>query len=424
MLKELTSVQFKSNFQNRRKEIKESGIKEKVEAILRDVQANGDQALFRISKELEKYPLRQLSIAIPELPIQEPLKKAIDQAAENIEDYHRSQFLKPKKFYKNGIKCWQELRPIPSVGLYVPGGTASLFSTLLMLYIPAKIAGVKNIQICSPLNEIGSVSPAFAYTCKLLGIESIIPLGGAQAIAAMAYGTESIAVVDKIFGPGNQYVTKAKELVQLNGTAIDMPAGPSEVLIIADKEANPAVLASDLLAQAEHGVDSQVILLSTSQITIKKVQAELIKQLSNLPRKAIAKAALANSAIVKTKDIAQAIELSNLYAPEHLILNFNQAELFLNQIENAGSVFIGPYAAESLGDYASGPNHTLPTNAYARAYEGLNLRSFQKAISFQHVSKAGLQNLASTVKEMAQAEGLEAHSKAIEIRETQLRDEA
>jgi len=320
-----------------------------------------------------------------------------------------------------GVTCWRELRPIERVGLYIPGGTAVLPSTFLMLGVPARIAGCHEIVVCSPPQKNGKINAYIAYVAQLLGIEKVYLTGGAQAIAAMAYGTESIPKVDKIFGPGNQYVTKAKTIVQsTTNTAIDMPAGPSEVLVIADNSAVPAYVAADLLAQAEHGVDSQSVLATTSQQFAEKTIEELNKQLSVLPRAAIAGKAIDNSYIVVVKDLIEAMQFSNIYAPEHLILATANWEQLTANIINAGSVFLGNLTPESAGDYASGTNHTLPTSAYARAYSGVSVDSFIKKITFQHISPEGIQSIGRTVEVLAELEGLQAHKNAISIRMSEL----
>lgn len=315
-----------------------------------------------------------------------------------------------------GVLCWREARGIEKVGLYIPGGSAPLFSTVLMLSVPASIAGCLEIVLCTPPSKDGTINPAILYAAYICGVTKIFKAGGVQAIAAMTYGTESIPKVFKIFGPGNQYVTLAKQLIQQQGTAIDMPAGPSEVLVIADDSAVPGYVAADLLSQAEHGPDSQVILLTTSEDIVSKVKTAISEHLNELPRKNIAEKALQNSKIVLVKSIDEAIELSNLYAPEHLILSCKNAEAVAHQVVTAGSVFIGNYSPESAGDYASGTNHTLPTNGYAAMYSGVSLDSFVKKITFQQLTKEGLQQIAATVMTMAAAEGLDAHKNAVAIR--------
>jgi histidinol dehydrogenase len=315
-----------------------------------------------------------------------------------------------------GVQCWQEKRPIQKVGLYIPGGTAPLFSTILMLAIPAKLAGCQEIVLCTPPNQFGEVNPTILYVAQLCGVTQIFKVGGIQAIAGMTYGTESIPKVYKIFGPGNQYVTVAKQLATKYGVAIDMPAGPSELLVIADETANPAFVASDLLSQAEHGVDSQVILVSTSENLIVAVEKEINKQIKKLPRAAIAEKSMANSRLILVENDQQAIDLINEYGPEHFIVCMQNEEFYVEHIQNAGSVFIGNYTPESAGDYASGTNHTLPTNGYAKQYSGVNLDSFMKSMTFQKISEKGMQNIGNVIELMAEAEGLQAHKNAVTLR--------
>ena len=348
----------------------------------------------------------------------------LDKTKLNIEKFHQAQHEDVKVIETMpGIKCWRKSVGIEKVGIYVPGGSAPLFSTVLMLAIPASIAGCKEIILCTPPTPLsamrgvgGEAHPAILYTANLCGVKKIFKVGGVQAIAAMAYGTETIPKVFKIFGPGNQFVTCAKQLVQKDGVAIDMPAGPSEVLVIADETCVPEFVAADLLSQAEHGADSQVILLTTSETVAEKVQDCIKNQLNELPRKELAGKALSNSKIIILKTIDEAIELSNFYAPEHLILSCNQSEALIEKIISAGSVFIGNYSPESVGDYASGTNHTLPTNGYAAMYSGVSVDSFVKKITFQQLSKEGLENISHTVMQMAAAEGLDAHKNAVAIR--------
>ena len=349
--------------------------------------------------------------------LSQELKDAIQQAKSNIEKFHRSQIEELKVIETMpGINCWRRSVGIEKVGIYIPGGSAPLFSTVLMLAIPAVIAGCKEIILCTPPSKDSSINPAILYTANLCGVKKIFKVGGVQAIAAMAYGTETIPKVFKIFGPGNQYVTAAKQLIQKEGIAIDMPAGPSEVLVIADETAVPEFVAADLLSQAEHGADSQVILLITCEEDAEKIQLSIKEQLQKLPRKEIAEKALANSKIVLLNSIDEAIDLSNLYAPEHLILSYEKAEEFTGKIISAGSVFIGNYSPESVGDYASGTNHTLPTNGYAAMYSGVSVDSFVKKVTFQQLTKEGLTNIGNTVMQMAEAEGLDAHKNAVAIR--------
>ena len=393
-----------------------------VTKILEKVKTKGDRAVRKYTKEFDGVKLKKLTASEKEIKLAEnllsqELKSAIQQAKANIEKFHQSQIEETKVIETMpGINCWRRSVGIENVGIYIPGGSAPLFSTVLMLTIPATIAGCKEIILCTPPSKDGSINPAILYAANLCGATKIFKVGGVQAIAAMAYGTETIPKVFKIFGPGNQYVTAAKQLVQKEGIAIDMPAGPSEVLVIADETAIPEYVASDLLSQAEHGADSQVILLATSEEVVEKVQQCLKEQVKDLPRREIAEKALANSKIVLLNSIDEAIDLSNLYAPEHLIFSCKNAEELTGKIVSAGSVFIGNYSPESVGDYASGTNHTLPTNGYAAMYSGVSIDSFVKKITFQKLSKDGLENIGNTVMEMAAAEGLDAHKNAIAIR--------
>jgi histidinol dehydrogenase len=394
-----------------------------VEDIISNVRNNGDKALFDYAARFDKVELKSLTVGKDEfaelaaslLPEQ---KQALDTAYNNIHKFHETQLhTEDKVETMPGVTCWRELRPIEKVGLYIPGGTAVLPSTFLMLGIPARIAGCNEIVVCSPPQKDGKINAYIAYVAKLLGIEYIYLTGGAQAIAAMAYGTETIPKVDKIFGPGNQYVTKAKTIVQsTTATAIDMPAGPSEVLVIADDSAVPEFVAADLLAQAEHGVDSQSVLVTISAGFAEKVKNELDKQLPVLPRAVIAGKAIDNSYIVIVNNLDEAMQFSNQYAPEHLILATANWKLITANILNAGSVFLGNLTPESVGDYASGTNHTLPTSAYARAYSGVSVDSFVKKITFQHISNEGIQNIGPTVEVLAELEGLQAHKNAVTVR--------
>ena len=394
--------------------------------ILKDVKNNKDQALFKYAEKFDKTKLDTIQIDANEIEtaknqIPQDLKNAINLAKQNIETFHKSQKEKEQIIETTkGVKCWRRSVGIEKVGLYIPGGSAPLFSTILMLGIPAQLAGCKEIILCSPPNKEGHINPAILYTANLVGISKIYKVGGAQAIAAMAYGTESIPQVYKIFGPGNQFVTKAKELIQQQGVAIDMPAGPSEVLVIADKTSNPEFVAADLLSQAEHGADSQVILVSDDENIINQTIAELDKQLSQLPRKAIASKALKISRAIQLNSINECIEFSNLYAPEHLIIATDNASDYIEHITNAGSVFLGKYSCESAGDYASGTNHTLPTNGYARNYSGVSLDSFVKKITFQNLNKEGIKNIGPAIELMAEAEGLDAHKNAVTLRLKQI----
>ncbi|MBU2922085.1 histidinol dehydrogenase [Winogradskyella psychrotolerans] len=390
--------------------------------ILKDVKNNKDQALFKYAEKFDKTKLDTIQIDANEIEtaknqLSQDLKNAINLAKQNIETFHKSQKEKEQIIETTkGVKCWRRSVGIEKVGLYIPGGSAPLFSTILMLGIPAQLAGCKEIILCSPPNKEGNINPAILYTANLVGISKIYKVGGAQAIAAMAFGTETIPQVYKIFGPGNQFVTKAKELIQQQGIAIDMPAGPSEVLVIADQTSNPAFVAADLLSQAEHGADSQVILVSDDENMINQTIAELDKQLSQLPRKAIASKALKVSRAIQLNSINECIEFSNLYAPEHLIIATENASDYIEHITNAGSVFLGKYSCESAGDYASGTNHTLPTNGFARNYSGVSLDSFVKKITFQNLNTEGLKTIGPAIELMAEAEGLDAHKNAVTLR--------
>ena len=393
-----------------------------VKNILSEVQKNGDAALFDFAEKFDKADLKMLKVSEKEIQdaiaiVPEKLKNAIQIAQQNIEKFHRSQIEKKVVVETTaGVKCWRKSVAIDKVGLYIPGGTAPLFSTILMLGIPAKIAGCGGVILCTPPDKNGKVNPAILYTANLIGITHIFKVGGAQAIAAMAYGTETIPSVYKIFGPGNQYVTKAKEMIQQKGIAIDMPAGPSEVLVVADASCEPAFVAADLLSQAEHGVDSQVVLLADNQEVIKRILTEVQSQLKELPRKEIAAKALINSKAILFENMEECFGFSNAYAPEHLIIASENADNFIEKITNAGSVFLGNYSCESAGDYASGTNHTLPTNGFARNYSGVSLDSFLKKITFQKLTKTGIQNLGPTIEIMAEAEGLMAHKNAVSVR--------
>ena len=397
-------------------------LQKSVKKILRKVQTDGDKALRKFTKEFDKVELKNIKVTDEELNaadtfITNELKEAIQLAKSNIEIFHRT-LTEEIKYVETmpGVKCWRKSIGIEKVGFYIPGGTAPLFSTILMLSIPAIIAGCKEIVLCTPPSKDGSIHPAILYTAKLCGIKNIFKIGGAQAIGAMAYGTEAVPKVFKVFGPGNQYVTIAKQMLQQDGIAIDMPAGPSELLIIADESSNPEFVAADLLSQAEHGTDSQVILLTTSRSLIDKVQISLQGQLNELPRKSIAAKALSNSKIILFKDLDECINFSNLFAPEHLVLACSDPEILSAKIISAGSVFIGNYSPESAGDYASGTNHTLPTNGYAAMFSGVSVDSFVKKITFQELTKEGLENIGTSVMLMAEAEGLTAHKRSISIR--------
>ena len=390
--------------------------------VLKEVKVNKDSALFKYAEKFDKVVLKTVEVDNSEIEtannqISQELKGAINLAKQNIERFHASQKEEEQIIETTkGVKCWRKSVAIEKVGLYIPGGSAPLFSTILMLGVPAKLAGCKEIVLCTPPNKEGNINPAILYTANLVGITKIYKVGGAQAIGAMAYGTETIPQVYKIFGPGNQFVTKAKELIQQQGVAIDMPAGPSEVLVIADKTSNPEFIASDLLSQAEHGPDSQVILLSDDEEIINKTSEELNKQLNLLPRKEIATEALKISRSILLNSIDECVKFSNLYAPEHLIFATDTASDYINDITNAGSVFLGKYSCESAGDYASGTNHTLPTNGYAKNYSGVSLDSFVKKITFQNLNKEGIKSIGPAIELMAEAEELFAHKNAVTLR--------
>jgi histidinol dehydrogenase len=400
-----------------------NSIQEVVQDIIQQVRVQGDTVLREYAAKFDKVQLDKLFLDeedIDELAttIHRDQQRALEIAFQNIHRFHSTQ-LKRERTVETmpGVKCWREIRPIEKVGLYIPGGSAVLPSTLLMLGIPARIAGCKEIVVCSPPQSNGKINGFVAYCLKLLNIKRIYLVGGAQAVAAMAFGTQSIPKVDKIFGPGNQFVTKAKSIIQgLTNVSIDMPAGPSEVLVIADETANPEFVAADLLAQAEHGIDSQAVLVATSTAIVDAVNIQLETQLAVLPRKELASKAIENSHAVIVSSLQEAIQFSNEYAPEHLILETDQWESLTRHISNAGSVFLGHLTPESAGDYASGTNHTLPTSGYARSYSGVSVDSFVKKITFQHINETGLQQIGSTVEILAELEGLQAHKNAISIR--------
>ena len=393
-----------------------------VQSILDAVALEGDAALFRFSETFDQVQLKSLFIdpallQAAEAMVAPALKTAIQSAKVNIEIFHQAQIKKEEKIETMpGVWCWRKSVGIEKVGIYIPGGTAPLFSTVLMLGVPAKLAGCKEVILCTPPRKDGTVDPAILYAASLVGIEQIYTIGGAQAIAAMAYGTATVPRVFKIFGPGNQYVTAAKQLIQQQGVAIDMPAGPSEVCVYADETAVPSFVAADLLSQAEHGADSQVLLIASNRNIVDQVQIELAQQLAEIPRQDFATKALGNSKAIVVALREDAIQLINDYAPEHLILSVDNALVVAEKIINAGSVFIGNYSPESVGDYASGTNHTLPTNGYAKAYSGVSVDSFVKKISFQQLTEMGLRNIAQTVIQMASGEQLEAHAQAVAIR--------
>lgn len=398
-----------------------------VNQVFEDVQSNGDQAIRKYTKQFDKVSLSSLVVTEDEIniavqKISNELKEAIQLAASNIEKFHKAQ--QSEKVYQEtmpGVVCWQEKRPIQKVGLYIPGGTAPLFSTVLMLATPAKLSGCQEIILCSPPNKEGKIANEILYAANLCGVTSIYKVGGIQAISGLTFGTETIPKVYKIFGPGNQFVTVAKQMATKYGVAIDMPAGPSELLVMADDSANPSFVASDLLSQAEHGIDSQVLLVSTSKKMIENVSVALKKQLEDLPRKDIAVKAIENSISILVNNFKEALALINEYGPEHFIVCTGDNNFFVDGIINAGSVFIGNYTPESAGDYASGTNHTLPTNGYSKAYSGVNLDSFSKSVTFQEISKIGIQNIGSSIELMAEAEGLQAHKNAVTLRLKELK---
>ena len=401
--------------------LEKKNLKSLIEEIFSNVEANGDEALQNYSKEFDKVNLENLLVSEKEMQaadsISEELKNAIAEAKENIYQFHFAQKEDIQEIETTeGVVCWRESRGIEKVGLYIPGGTAPLFSTVLMLAIPAKIADCKEVVLCTPPQKDGTINPAILYAAQLCGISKIFKVGGAQAIAALTTGTESIPKVDKIFGPGNQYVTQAKQLAMEYNVAIDLPAGPSELLVIADENAFPQFCAADLLSQVEHGSDSQVIFITSDEKMLNNTLKEVQKQLAALPRNEIAKSALENSRFILMNSIEEALEMSNDYAPEHLILSIENPRNYIAKITNVGSVFLGNYTPESAGDYASGTNHTLPTNGFAKNYSGVSLDSFVKKITIQEISKKGLQNIGKTIELMAAAEGLNAHKNAVSLR--------
>ncbi len=405
-----------------RPQIDNTRLRTTVSGILRDIKAHGDEAIRKYEEQFDHVHLHSLAVTEAELDealdsVTDDLKKSIELAHRNIAKFHESQRFEGQKIETSrGVCCWQKAVAIEKVGLYIPGGTAPLFSTVLMLATPAKIAGCKQIVLCTPPDRNGKVNPAILVAARVAGVSHIFKVGGVQAIGAMAYGTESIPHVYKIFGPGNQYVMAAKQLVSLHDTAIDMPAGPSEVCVIADDTSCAEFVAADLLSQAEHGIDSQVFLITTSELMLKEVTKQVNAQLETLPRKEIAQQSLANSMFVLVHDKVEAMELSNAYAPEHLIIATSDYESLAQQVVNAGSVFLGRWACESAGDYASGTNHTLPTHQYALAYNGVNLDSFNRKITFQHLSEEGVQSIGHAVVCMAENELLEAHAQAMRMR--------
>lgn len=399
-----------------------SKLNETVSSVLKDIKDNGDAAVKRYEEKFDHVQLSSLAVTPEEIEeamhlISPELKASLEQAHHNIAVFHEAQKFEGKKIETcSGVTCWQKSIPIEKVGLYIPGGTAPLFSTVLMLATPAKIVGCQEIVLCTPPNRAGKVNPAILAAAKIAGVSKIFKAGGVQAIGAMAYGTASVPKVYKIFGPGNQFVMAAKQQVSLHDVAIDMPAGPSEVCVVADETSNPVFVTADLLSQAEHGIDSQVILITTSEKMLHEVKAEVEKQLQPLPRREIAAKTLENSKLVLVHDKDEAMELSNCYAPEHLILSTADYEPLAAKVINAGSVFLGQWACESAGDYASGTNHTLPTHQYALAYNGVNLDSYNRKVTFQHLTEDGIRSIGNTVVCMAENEQLEAHANAMRLR--------
>ncbi len=411
----------------KRPEVDNSNLRETVESVFTEVKAEGDSAVKKYTKQFDKVELFWTEVSSEEMElsvsrVSSELKSAIELAKNNIEKFHASQALKINEVETTpGVKCWQEARPIEKVGIYIPGGTAPLFSTVLMLAIPAKIAGCKEIVLCTPPNKEGKVADEILYAAQLTGVDKIFKVGGIQAIAALTFGTECIPKVDKIFGPGNQYVTAAKQLATQYGLAIDMPAGPSELLVMSDKTGNPAFIASDLLSQAEHGGDSQVIFVTNEVTMLQAVEEEVSKQIELLPRKDIAIKAIENSKLISFDSDQDIIDFINAYGPEHLILIAENEDFYMENLISAGSVFVGSYTPESAGDYASGTNHTLPTNGYAKAYSGVNLDSFTKKITFQKITRQGIQSIGPAIELMAEAEGLQAHKNAVTLRLAELK---
>ena len=412
-----------------RPQMRKVDLSQLVEEVFQDVRSRGDAALRKYTALFDKAKIDQIEVDSEafkraESQVSAPLKEAIEKARKNIERFHRAQQQEVVKVTTTpGIECWQETRAIESVGLYIPAGSAPLFSTILMLGIPAQIAGCKDIVLCTPCSSDGQIDPCILYTAQLLGITKVYKLGGIQAIAALTYGTETVTKVYKVFGPGNQYVTAAKQYAMLEGVAMDMPAGPSELLVLTDNSTEPAFVASDLLSQAEHGADSQVVCVAETESQLDAVIEQVNLQLPVLDRSDIASKALENAVFVALDRVEDRMRFINAYAPEHLIMACQNADLLLADIENAGSVFVGKYSPESAGDYASGTNHTLPTNGAAKAYSGIDLSAFQKKISFQKLSKEGLLAIGQTVELMAEAEGLAAHKNAISIRLNALNNE-
>lgn len=411
-----------------RPQLKQGNLKELVLKVANEIKDRGDIALMEYTQRFDHVNLKTLTLSADDISkaaslVSEPLKEAIKTAAVNIQRFHESQKMESVKIETApGVVCWQEQKAIEKVGLYIPGGTAPLFSTVLMLGIPAQIAGCKEVVLCTPPNKEGSIAPAIAYAAQVAGITKVVTVGGVQAIMAMAYGTESVPSVDKIFGPGNQYVTAAKQAIGLDQCAIDMPAGPSEVMVLADNTAYANFIAADLLSQAEHGSDSQVIMVTNHRALIDSVTEEVYKQLEQLDRKELADGALKNSVLIYVEEESQMIDIANQYAPEHLILSMDHPREVASKINHAGSIFLGHYTPESAGDYASGTNHTLPTNGWARSYSGVNLDAFTKKITFQEISREGLLNLGNTIEIMAEAEQLDAHKNAVSVRLKQIKE--
>lgn len=397
-------------------------IEDTVYEVFNEVKTKGDNAILRYTNLFDNVQLEQLTVSEVEIKegdklVSNDLKDAIILAKSNIEKFHKAQKTSIVKVETTkGVLCWQEKRPIQKVGLYIPGGTAPLFSTILMLVVPAVLAGCSEIVLCTPPNKKGKIHPAILYTAKLCGVTKIFKVGGIQAIAGMTFGTKTIPKVYKIFGPGNQFVTTAKQLATKFDVAIDMPAGPSELLVVADESANPSFVASDLLSQAEHGIDSQVLLVSTSKIFIDNVEGEISQQIKELDRKNIAQKAIDNSKLIYVESDDLALDLINEYGPEHLIICTKNEKFYSKGVQNAGSIFIGNYTPESAGDYASGTNHTLPTNGYTKQYSGINLDSFMKSMSFQKITEEGIKNIGRSIELMANAEGLQAHKNAVTLR--------
>ena len=399
-----------------------TGLYQTVEKILQEIKKDGDAALKKYTWQFDDVRIENFQVSEEEFngvgnQIAPGLKEAIELASANIKKFHAAQKTEIRKMETMpGVVCWQKPVAIEKVGLYIPGGTAPLFSTVLMLAIPARIAGCKEIVLCTPPGKDGKIHPAILFAARYAGVKKVFKLGGVQAIGAMAYGTESVPKVDKIFGPGNQYVTAAKQLVSMNDVAIDMPAGPSEVMVVADETANPAFVASDLLSQAEHGADSQVVLIANSRGLVEKVKTEINLQMEKLPRRELAEKSLENSVLIVMENELETVDLINEYAPEHLILSIKNYSELAEKVTNAGSVFLGNFTPESAGDYASGTNHTLPTNGWARSYSGVNLDSFLKKITFQEISREGLKSIGPAIEAMAAAEELEAHKNAVSLR--------